>query len=143
MPMIVVVKDLHQPIDVVWSEIANFEQHVQWMADAERIDFLTDQRRGTGTRMSVRTRVGPFSTNDILEVWDWSEGERIGVFHHGLVSGIGMFVLAPTEGGTRFVWWEHLTFPWYLGGVLTATLAAPILKLIWIRNLNRFARSIT
>ena len=112
------------------------------MADAERIDFANDLRRGVGTEMVVRTRVGPLVTNDVITVRSWIEGESIGVSHRGLVTGIGVFVLVPTEDGTRFVWLEDLAFPWYLGGTVTALFAAPVLKWTWQRNLKRFAATL-
>lgn len=140
--MIVVSVDLERPPEDVWSAIVQLERHTEWMSDAERIDFDSPQRRGIGTRMIVRTRVGPLVTSDVIEVWDWVEGERIGVTHRGLVTGLGMFVLVPIGTGTRFVWWEDLTFPWYLGGALTAVFAAPVLRQIWKKNLNRFAASL-
>ncbi len=113
------------------------------MADAESIDFSDEQRRGVGTKMIVRTRVGPFVTNDVISVRSWIEGESIGVAHRGLVTGVGVFVLVPADGGTKFVWIEELAFPWYLGGGATALLAAPVLRWIWQRNLNRFAKALS
>jgi hypothetical protein len=142
MVMTVVSVDLPHPVGEVWSALARLERHSEWMSDAEQIDFESDRRGGVGTRMVVRTRVGPIVTKDVIEVWDWTVGESIGVTHHGLVSGIGFFVLVPTTIGTRFVWWEDLAFPWYLGGALTAWFAGPVLSRMWRANLNRFAASL-
>ncbi len=110
------------------------------MADAESIEFLTDRRRGVGTRMEVLTVVGPFRTKDVMEVTDWVEGEAIGVRHTGIVTGSGRFRLEPVAGGTRFTWTEQLRFPWLLGGPVTASLARPVLGWIWRRNLTGLKR---
>ena len=139
MTLIVASVDLPIPASKVWAELSQLERHADWMADADRINFADDQRRGGGTEMIVRTRVGPLVTNDVIDVRSWIEGESIGVSHRGLVTGVGVFVLVSFDGGTRFVWLEDLTFPWHLGGGVTAFLAAPILRWIWRRNLKRFA----
>jgi hypothetical protein len=106
------------------------------MADAESIVFLSETRSGVGTVMQVRTIVGPFRTTDIMEVTDWDERRTIGVCHKGLVKGTGRFTLRPLAGTTRFTWSEELTFPWWLGGPVTAWFAKPILGVVWRRNLN-------
>ena len=142
MTLIIASVDLPLAPPDVWDELSQLERHAEWMADAERIDFADDQRRGVGTEMIVRTRVGPLVTNDVISVRSWIEGESIGVSHRGLVTGIGVFVLVPTDGGTKFVWLEDLTFPWYLAGGVTAFFAAPVLRWIWHRNLNRFASTL-
>lgn len=139
MAMIVVSIDLPHPPDEVWREVSRLERHVEWMADAERIDFVSEHRAGPGTTMEVRTRVGPFVTTDVIEVKSWLESASIGVEHRGIVTGLGVFVLIPIDGGTRFVWWEDLQFPWYLGGPITAWFARPVLRMIWQGNLKRFA----
>jgi len=96
----------------------------------------TDLRAGVGVRMKVETAVGPLRTSDLMEVIEWVESRTIGVRHTGLVRGSGRFELAPVAGGTRFTWTERLTFPWYLGGALTAIFAKPVLGWIWRRNLR-------
>ncbi len=59
--------------------------------------------------------------------------------HTGLVTGNGSFELTSLDAvSTRFTWRENLDFPWFLGGRLTARIAAPILAGIWRRNLRRF-----
>ena len=123
-------------VDEVWKEAADLPSHVEWMADAESIEFLTDTTSGEGTRMKVETVVGPLRTSDLMEVTDWVERQSIGVRHSGLVTGSGHFRLSPVAGGTRFTWTEELTFPWYLGGPVTAAFAKPVLGWIWRRNLT-------
>ncbi len=127
------------PIQTVWDDVADIASHVEWMADAESIRFLTEQRSGAGTRMEVLTKVGPLKTTDVMEFTEWEPPHRMAIRHRGLVKGEGAFSLQSVGDATRFVWAETLTFPWYLGGGLTAFFAAPVLKLIWKRNLKRLA----
>ena len=128
--------DIAAPLETVWREAADLQSHAEWMADAESIEFLTDQRSGIGTRMKVATKVGPLRTNDLMEVTEWAEGRSIGVKHSGIVTGAGRFDLARVAGGTRFSWSEDLTFPLHLGGPVTAFFAKPVLGWIWKRNLE-------
>lgn len=130
------------PVERVWGELADLPAHAEWMADAESIVFVGDPRRGVGTVMRVETRVGPFRTTDLMEVTEWREGEAIGVVHRGLITGSGRFQLTSLPGGTRLVWSERLSFPWWLGGVITAHAARPILRTIWRRNLTGLKRRI-
>lgn len=128
---------INAPLERVWAAAADLESHAEWMADAESIQFLTARRRGVGTRMEVATRVGPFRTKDVMEVTEWEDRSRIGVRHSGLVTGRGAFHLEAVDPATtKFTWQERLTFPWYLGGPLTALFAAPVLAAIWRRNLR-------
>lgn len=112
------------------------------MTDAERIEFVGDSRRGVGTVMRVETRVGLLRTTDVMEVTEWREREAIGVVHRGLVTGSGRFHVASLPDGTRVVWSELLSFPWWLGGPITARAARPILRWIWHRNLTGLKRRI-
>ncbi len=128
------------PIQAVWDDIARLETHVEWMADAERITFLSDRRNGAGTRMAVLTRVGPLRTTDLMEFVAWEPPHRMAIRHEGLVTGTGEFVLSEIdESTTRFRWSERLTFPAYLGGALGARVGARVLAAVWRRNLRRLA----
>ena len=140
MARITVSVDIAAPLETVWGEAADLASHAEWMADAESIEFETPQRSGVGTRMRVATAVGPLRTTDLMEVVEWEEGRSIGVHHRGVVTGTGRFTLAPVGGATRFTWTEELTFPWYLGGPLTALAASPVLAWIWRRNLHGLRR---
>ena len=128
------------PREAVWAYLADIASHTEWMADAVAIDFLTARRQGSGARFACRTRVGPLSTTDLMEITEWSPPSRMGVRHTGAVSGEGCFELTAvgTAGtSTRMMWHESLRFPWWLGGQLGAVLAHPVLRRIWQGNLAR------
>ena len=125
----------------VWADVEQVERHAEWMADAESIEFLGERRRGVGTRMRVATKVGPLRTMDVMEFTGWDPPHRMAIRHEGLVTGEGAFTLMAEGGdGTRFTWKEDLSFPWYLGGPVTAFFAAPVLRWIWKRNLGALAQ---
>ena len=123
----------------VWGELADLASHSEWMKDAESIVFTSDQTRGVGTTMDVKTRVGPLGTIDVVEVTDWVEGESIEIAHYGLVGGTGRLEVLPDHEASVVKWTEELTFPWWVGGGLTAMVAKPLLTRIWLANLERLA----
>ena len=131
--------DIAVPIDQAWAALSDLGSHVEWMADAESITFTSDQRQGVGTAFECVTKVGPLKTVDKMTVTEWTEGAAIGVHHTGIVVGTGVFRLSErSPGTTKLSWTEDLRFPWFLGGVLSAFVARPILKRIWMGNLRRF-----
>lgn len=129
--------------DRVWASIADLGSHTRWMRDARSIVFVGDQKQGKGTRMQVRTVVGPLRTTDEMEVMDWDEGHSIEVAHRGLVKGRGRLAVEGQGSTTVVSWDEILTFPWWLGGSLTAWLARPILTTVWKSNLERLEETLT
>lgn len=132
-------KRISAPIEAVWAELERIEDHTQWMADAVSLEFEGSQRRGTGTRISVETRVGPLRTTDRMEFTRWEPPRAMGVRHQGLVQGIGEFTLSEEGGVTTVTWREDLEFPWYFGGAAGAIVARPVLRHIWRGNLDRLA----
>lgn len=142
MTSVTVAIELPQPVSEVWDAVSQLDRHAEWMSDAESIEFIDERRRGVGTGMNVRTKVGPLVTTDVIVIEEWVEGQTIGVVHQGIVTGAGRFQLEPTAQGTRFTWQEDIRFPWYLGGGLTAWFAQPVLTHIWKGNLNRFAATL-
>ncbi|MFP4073108.1 MAG: SRPBCC family protein [Actinomycetota bacterium] len=143
MARIAVSRTMEAPTDRVWAAMADLGSHVEWMKDARSIVFTTDQREGVGTRTQVETRVGPLRTLDIMEVVGWEEGKSIEVAHRGLVKGRGTLAATPLAQETLVTWEEELTFPWWLGGGVTAWLARPVLAAVWRGNLRRLERSLT
>jgi len=127
----------------VWRAIEPIEHHPDWMVDAVSITFTSTTRRGVGTRFDCLTRVGPFRTNDRMTVTEWDPGRAMGIEHHGIVTGRGRFSLRGRPyRRTRFTWTEELIFPWWMGGILGAFAAKPVLRRVWRRNLRRLKQLI-
>jgi Polyketide cyclase / dehydrase and lipid transport len=124
--------------DVVWRAVEHIETHTDWMADADRITFRSEQHQGVGAEFDCLTRVGPLRTTDRFVVTRWEPGALIGIEHRGTVTGVGEFRVRPVAaGGTEFCWEETLTFPWWLGSVAGECVGRPVLTRIWQSNLRR------
>lgn len=142
---IAVSVEIDAPVDRVWRALEPIETHSDWMADAESIEFLTNQRRGVGTEFIAHTRIGPIRLADKMVITSWEPGQRMGVRHEGLVSGSGDLLLEAIDLGrrTRLRWEESLSFPWYFGGRIGEVVGGrAVLGPIWRRNLQRLARLI-
>lgn len=128
------------PPRVVWDDLRDISSHVEWMAEAESLHFLSNQIEGVGTEFECVTRVGIIAVTDRLEVTEWEPAHAMGIRHIGTVRGEGVFTLKRGRPGTtRFRWREHLYFPWWLGGPVGALIAYPIFRRIWKGNLRRLA----
>ena len=128
------------PPAAVWDDVRHIDRHVEWMRDAVSIRFATERTEGVGTTFTCATRIGPFRTDDRMEVTEWVEGKSIGIRHAGVVKGEGRFTVVPEGRGTRFTWDEDLQFPWWLAGRVGAAVAAPVLALVWRANLRALQR---
>jgi len=132
--------DLPATPDDVWAEVRHISRHVDWMHDAVAIDFTGHQTEGVGTTFDCRTRIGPLTTTDKMEITSWEPAREMGVLHSGVVTGEGLFVLEPIGdppgSETTFSWRETLRLPWYFGGRLGEVFAKPLLQLVWKRNLR-------
>lgn len=138
MPAVTVSVVIDKTPDEVWAYLRDISSHVEWMADAAAIRFTTDQTEGIGTSFECDTEVGPIKLTDVMTITSWEEERRMGVRHVGVVTGEGEFVLTPQgDERTLFVWWEDLSFPWWLAGPVGAFVARPVLGGIWKRNLKR------
>ena len=116
-----VVTMLDASPDAVWADVADIGSHVEWMADATAIRFVSAQTSGVGTTFECDTKVGPFKLTDVMEITEWAPGKVMGVRHTGLVTGTGRFTLKRATGGrTQFQWKEKLVFPWWMGGPVGA-----------------------
>ena len=131
--------EIPAPIADVWEALADISSHSEWMADAQSIEFMGDRRSGIGTRIRVRTRVGPLRSDDIMEFDGWEPPHLMTVRHVGAVDGRGEFRLSQAGAGTRFDWVERLRFPWFLGGPVGYFFARPVLRRLFAANLRRFA----
>lgn len=143
MSRITVSIDLDASPSRVWEVVEPIERHIDWMADAVAIRFHGEQTRGVGTSFDCETKVGPIRLTDRMEITEWIPKEAMGVRHTGVVTGSGIFTLAPLDDGrrTRFTWSEKLTFPWWLGGPIGEIIGGNlVMKAIWRRNLKSLQR---
>jgi len=126
------------PVEHVWATVEDIATHTDWMADAESIEFLTEQRAGVGTEFDCRTRVGPFTTVDRMRVTEWEPSASMGIEHRGLVTGTGRFTLTGLGTAmTEFCWTEDLVFPRSMGGGIGERAGRPVLERVWRANLRR------
>ncbi|HEY3096271.1 MAG TPA: SRPBCC family protein [Acidimicrobiia bacterium] len=122
----------------VWADVKRLDSHVEWMRDAESIEYRSRRRTGVGTELECRTRLGPLATTDVLVVTEWRPRRAIGMSHQGAVRGRGRFTLRRKRGGrTQFCWNERLRFPWWMGGPVGELVARPLLRASWTGNLRR------
>jgi hypothetical protein len=137
---IAVTIELDLSPSAAWTALEAIEDHPVWMADAVAIRFTGDQTRGSGTRFTCDTKIGPFELADEMLITTWEPGVAMGVDHVGTVTGSGSFQLVPIDLGRRcrMVWNEILSFPWWMGGPAGATTGASVLRRIWSRNLTAF-----
>lgn len=131
---------LDAPPSQVWADVEDIASHVEWMADAVAIRFVSAQTAGAGARFECDTKVGPFTLTDVMEITEWVPGKVMGVRHSGLVTGTGRFTLKRLRGGrTFFQWKETLVYPVWMGGPVGAFVSKPVLRWVWRRNLARLA----
>lgn len=132
--------DIDATTTEAWRRLEVIERHTEWMSDAVALTFTGDLTRGVGTRFVCDTRVGPFRLSDEMEIVSWIRGVEMGVVHRGAVIGSGTFRLDPIDLGRRcrLTWSESLSFPWWMGGPVGATLGRRWLRRIWRRNLRTF-----
>jgi uncharacterized protein YndB with AHSA1/START domain len=135
--------DIDAPIDDVWSYIADIESHVDWMDDAESIVRLNDKDNESGAKYLCATRVGPLTTNDVMEVTAYEAPHLMRIQHIGSVSGSGEFRLEEIdERTTRFTWHEELVFPWYMGGPVGKIVGMKLLHHVWRGNLETLKKEV-
>lgn len=121
----------------VWEEVRRIDRHVDWMAEAHEISFLTERMGGLGTTYDCVTRIGPLRLVDRMTIAAWREGREITIRHRGAIAGTGRFTLSRIRGDrTRLIWIERFRFPWWLGGPAGAFVGAIVLRRLFRRNLR-------
>jgi polyketide cyclase/dehydrase/lipid transport protein len=143
---VTVCDTIDAPPSEVWAAIEHIESHIEWMQDAVRITFTSEQRQGVGASFECLTKIGPLSTKDRFVVTKWCPGAVMGIEHHGAVTGYGEFRLRADgddgAGSTRFCWEERLQFPWWLGSTIGEQIGRPVLQRVWRGNVARLKASI-
>lgn len=118
-------------LEQAWAVLMDWERQADWMLDADRVTVVSAQREGVGTRLAVKTRLlGIPAFTEPMEVIGWEPPARLTMRHGGLVEGVGTWELAPTEGGSRFVWSEDVSLRIPVVGELAARCYGPILGIL-------------
>ena len=124
----------------VWEALIDWEGQASWMPDVAWIRVVGSERE-LGAELQVRTKVfGIPIAVDSVRVTAWEPGRRIAVDHVGVVVGVGEWRMEPTEGGTRFTWYESFRMPPPVLGDLALWLYSPFQRLMLRRSIHNLKR---
>jgi carbon monoxide dehydrogenase subunit G len=128
----------------VWDVLSDWERQSTWMPDVAWIRVVGSERE-LGARLQVRTKVFgiPLATDEV-RVTAWEPPRRLAVVHIGVVTGVGEWELEPTEGGTRFNWYEDFRMPPPALGDFALLIYSPFQRSMLrraIRNLKRLVEA--
>jgi hypothetical protein len=102
MYQITVTKKIHAPLPEVFETVANIEGFSRAVPQIVGVEFLSEERRGVGTRFKETRIMGGKEASTILEVTEYVENERV-----RLVSDAGgtiwdsLFTVSSEGGATR------------------------------------------
>ena len=117
------------PQEEAWSVLLDWEGQAAWMRDADRVEVVSSEREGPGTRLAVKTRVldVPLFT-EVLEVVGWEPARRLLMAHRSFIGGVGEWLLEPAGKGCRFRWTEDLSLPVPILGELALRVYRPFMR---------------
>lgn len=119
--------------------LLDWERQADWMADADSVAVVSDQRDGVGVRLAVRTRLfGIAAFTEPMEVLEWDPPRRLEIGHGSLVAGVGTWMLEPVDRGTRFTWRERVRLDVPVVGELAAAIYRPVLLALIGRSMRGF-----
>ena len=95
--------------------------------------------RGVGTEFECLTKIGPFTTTDVMTVTEWrpgvGDGHRAPRRRHR--ARLASRCTRSPGGLTELCWDEQLHYPWWMGGPVGERTSRPVLARIWRGNLDR------
>lgn len=127
----------------VWDVLVDWEGQARWMRDARSVAVLSEHREGLDVVIRCRTDIAAgIVVNDDMVTTQWEPPHALAVRHLGrLIRGVGAFELAPTEFGTRFIWWEEIDPPFGPLGEAVANLAVvPLVRRVFRASLAGLKR---
>ena len=121
-----------------WAIAVDWERQPDWMLDADRVEVVSERRKGVGVRLRVRTRIlGVPAFTEPMEVAEWDPPRRLVLRHGAIVHGRGTWLFVPQPDGTRFVWVEDVRLAVPVVGELAARIYAPVLRRLMARAAAR------
>ena len=102
MARVVVTKSIAAPVDKVFRTVAHIEQFSQVVPQITKIEFLTDQKTGVGTRFrETRLMKGKEAATE-LEVTEYEPPQRVRIVadSHGTVWDT-VFTVTPAPEGSQ------------------------------------------
>ncbi len=94
--------EIEAPVETVFDTIAHSENFMEASPAIVHIEFVTEQRRGAGTRFRETRRMGKREATVELEVAEYVANERVRIVSdEGGTIWDTLFTVTPTETGTR------------------------------------------
>ena len=72
-----VSRTIHAPIAKVFDTIAHIENYSQAVPHITKVEFLSETRRGVGTKFKETRLMGKREASSVLEVTEYVENERV------------------------------------------------------------------
>ena len=101
MAPIVVTRLISAPVEAVFDAVAHIDRFSQVVPDIVRVEYVSEQKRGVGTRFHETRRMNGKEATVELAVTEYVENDRVRLVadSHGTVWDT-LFTVAPSGGGT-------------------------------------------
>ncbi|HVH99764.1 MAG TPA: SRPBCC family protein [Enhygromyxa sp.] len=101
MASIVVTRLISAPVEAVFDAVAHIDRFSQVVPDIVRVEYVSEQKRGVGTRFRETRRMNGKEATVELAVTEYVENDRVRLVadSHGTVWDT-LFTVAPSGGGT-------------------------------------------
>jgi uncharacterized protein YndB with AHSA1/START domain len=101
MSPITVTRTIRAPVEQVFDAVAHIDRFSQVVEDIVRVEYVSQQKRGVGTRFRETRRMNGKEATVELEVAEYVENDRVRIVadSHGTVWDT-LFTVAASEGGT-------------------------------------------
>jgi uncharacterized protein YndB with AHSA1/START domain len=98
----------------IWQFFIDPEKVLQWSITFRKFQFTGEQRHGVGTPIYIEEKAGGPLMKMNFEIAEWVENERLRL---KMISGAPLksyeqlWMLAPTDSGSKFTFYEEIIFP--------------------------------
>jgi carbon monoxide dehydrogenase subunit G len=101
MSRLVVTRSVHAPIDVVFNTVADITEFSKALPHIVKVEFLSDTRKGVGTRFRETRVMNGREVSNELEVTEYVQNDRVRIVSdsHGTIWD-SLFTVRPEDGNT-------------------------------------------